>query len=43
MGIKYKDVAAVIKNKKVSAKEKKKIENLHKRSAHKFKIPTYKG
>lgn len=43
MGIKYKDVAAILRKKKVPAKEKKKIENLHKRSAHKFKIPTYKG
>lgn len=42
MGIKYKDVAAIIRNKKVSKAAKEKIEKKHKNNAHKFKIPTYK-
>ena len=42
MGIKYSDVAAIIRKRKVSAEAKKKIEKKHKNNAHKFKIPTYK-
>lgn len=42
MGIKYKDVECIIKNRKVSKASKNRIEELHKRNAHKFKIPTYK-
>ena len=43
MGIKYSDVAAIIRKRKVNATAKKKIEAKHKNNAHKFKIPTYKS
>ena len=42
MGIKYKDVTSIIRKKKVSKEAKEKIEVLHKRSQHKFHIPTYR-
>ena len=42
MGIKYKDVSNLLRKKKINKKEKEKIERLHKKSLHKFSIPTYK-
>ena len=42
MGVKYKDIAKVINNELTSGEEFEKIEKLHKNSAHKFFIPTYK-
>ena len=43
MGIKYSDVSAIIRKRKVNLDAKKKIEKKHKSNAHKFKIPTYKS
>ena len=42
LGVKYKDIAAVIRNEEVDPAEKEKIEILHKKAAHKFNIPVYK-
>lgn len=41
MGIKYKDVSLLLRRKKIGKKEKDKIQSLHKKSSHKFNIPTY--
>ena len=43
LGVKYKDIATYMENKDLLEKEiQVKIENLHKRSRHKFNIPTYR-
>ena len=42
MGVKYSDIGKILRKKKVDKKEKEKIEKLHKRSLHKFNIPTYR-
>ena len=42
MGVKYNDIGKVIYGELTSGEEFEKIEKLHKRSAHKFNIPTYR-
>ena len=42
MGIKYSDVSAILRKKKVNKAAKQKIEKLHKKAQHKFHIPTYR-
>lgn len=42
MGVKYKDITKVINGELNSGEEFEKIEKLHRNSAHKFHIPTYK-
>ena len=42
LGVKYSDIGKILRKKKVDKKEKEKIEKLHKRSTHKFSIPTYR-
>lgn len=41
LGVKYKDVAAYIKNEPVEEETSKRIANLHNNSLHKFNIPVY--
>ena len=42
MGVKYKDISAIIRgDREVDPSEKEKIERLHKNSLHKFNIPKY--
>lgn len=42
MGIKYKDIAKILRNEELDANEREKIEKMHRSVAHKFVIPTYK-
>lgn len=42
LGVKYNDIAKVLNNELTSGEEYEKIEKLHKHSAHKFYIPTYR-
>ncbi len=42
LGVKYSDIAKVMKEEPVDEKTKEKIEKLHKNAMHKFHIPTYK-
>ena len=42
LGVKYNDIAKVLNKELLSGEEFEKIEKLHKRSAHKFSIPTYR-
>ena len=42
MGVKYADIAKVINGEEVDKAEKEKIENLHRKAAHKFNVPVYK-
>ena len=42
LGVKYSDIAKVIKEEPVDPKTKEKIDHLHKNSLHKFNIPVYK-
>lgn len=42
LGVKYADIAKVINGELTSGEEYEKIEKLHRKSAHKFNIPTYR-
>lgn len=42
MGVKYSDIAKVIYGEKIDEKEKAKIDDLHRKAAHKFNTPVYK-
>ena len=42
LGVKYKDIGKVLRDEEVDEEEFKKIDNLHKKSLHKFNIPTYR-
>ena len=42
LGVKYADIGKVIRGEEVDENEKKKIEVLHKKAAHKFNIPVYR-
>ena len=42
MGVRYADIAKVINGEEVDEAEKEKIENLHRKAAHKFNVPVYK-
>ncbi|MBQ6333985.1 MAG: NAD(+) synthase [Erysipelotrichaceae bacterium] len=42
LGVKYTDIAKVIKGEEIDSVEKEKIEKLHNSAAHKFNIPVYK-
>ncbi|MBR3005543.1 MAG: NAD(+) synthase [Erysipelotrichaceae bacterium] len=42
MGVKYADIGKIIRGKDVDPIEREKIEELHRKAAHKFNIPVYK-
>ena len=42
LGVKYSDIAKVLNGELTEGEEYDKIEKLHRRSAHKFNIPTYR-
>ena len=42
LGVKYKDIASVIRGREVDETEREKIEVLHRKAAHKFNTPVYK-
>ena len=42
MGVKYADIGKIIRGQEVDEKEREKIEELHRKAAHKFNIPVYK-
>lgn len=42
MGVKYKDIGKILRDEEVDQNEFDKIETLHRKSLHKFNIPTYR-
>lgn len=42
MGVKYADIAKVINGQELDETEREKIEDLHRKAAHKFNVPVYK-
>ncbi len=42
LGVKYADIGKILRGEEVDEAEKAKIEDLHRRSAHKFNIPVYR-
>lgn len=42
MGVKYADIGKIIRRQEVDPVEREKIEELHRKAAHKFNIPVYK-
>lgn len=42
LGVKYADIAKILRNQELDEKEREKIEVLHAKAAHKFNVPVYK-